>query len=150
MTLLAKMDRLVYATRLDRVIFMKLQPRSFRWVPLFVIAALIGGYALMARTASLPGRSFIVGSLFFYGAFVVAAFLRAFGPRFSAPLDERELIAKARAYAISGIFLTSFAMLGCFYIGSAEVLGLWQPHAVTDWVNLGMGIQAAGLRANAG
>ena len=52
MTLLKRMDRLVYATRLDRIIFMKFQPRSFRWSPLLVLAALVVGYGLMAKTSS--------------------------------------------------------------------------------------------------
>src|SRR5205807_1241221 len=139
-TLLQKMDRLVYATRLDRLIFMKFQPRSFRWSPLLVIAALVVGYALMARTSSLPGRTFLIGWMLFYGAFLVAAFLRVFGPRFTGTvLDERELMVKSRAYAISGIVLASFAMLGCFYMPSAGLLGFWQPHAPLDWINLGFG-----------
>ena len=148
MTLLERMDRLVYATRIDRLLFRKVQPRTFRWSPLLVIAALIAGYVLMARTARPPDRSFLVGWMVFYGAFLVAAFLRVFGPRFTAtalhPLDERELMVKSRAYAISGVVLASFAMLGCFYMPSAGVLGLWQPHAPLDWINLGFGFQAAG------
>ena len=145
MTLLQKMDRLVYATRVDRLIFMKFQPRTFRWSPLLVIAALVAGYVLMARTSSLPGRTFLIGWMLCYGAFLVAAFLRVFGPRFTGTvLDERELMVKSRAYAISGIVLASFAMLGCFYMPSAGLLGSWQPHAPLDWINLGFGFQACG------
>ena len=80
MTLLQKMDRLVYATGIDRIIFMKFQPRSFRWSPLLVIAVLVVGYVLMARTSSQPDRSFLIGSMLFYGAFMVAVFLRLLGP----------------------------------------------------------------------
>jgi hypothetical protein len=149
MTLLEKMDRLVYATRLDRIVFMKFQPRPFRWAPLFVISALVTGYVLMAKTASLPNRRFLIGWMLFYGAFVAAAFLRIFGPRFLAttlrPLDERELVVKARAYALSGIVLASFAMLGCFYMASEGLPGLWHPQAPTDWFNLGFGFQACGM-----
>jgi hypothetical protein len=148
MTLLQKMDRLVYATRIDRIIFMKHQTRAFRWTPLLVFAALVTGYVLMARTSSLPGRSFLIGWMLFYGAFLVSFFLRLFGPRFvgteTYPLDERELMVKSRAYAMSGVVLASFAMLACFYMPSAGVLGLWQPHAPLDWINLGFGFQAAG------
>ncbi len=42
MTVLEKMDRLIYATRIDRIIFMKMPPRTLRWTPLIVIAALVG------------------------------------------------------------------------------------------------------------
>jgi hypothetical protein len=145
MTLLGKMDRLVYATRLDRILFMKVQPRTFRWSPLLVLAALVAGYVLMAKTVGSPNRSFFIGWMLFYGAFLVAAFLRIFGPRFTGTvLDERELMVKSRAYAISGVVLASFAMLGCFYMPGAGVLGLWQPDAPLDWINLGFGFQAAG------
>jgi hypothetical protein len=149
MTLLQKMDRLVYATRLDRIIFMKVEPRTFRWSPLFVIAALIAGYVMMAQLTGLPNRSFFIGWLLFYGAFVVAAFLRVFGPRFTAtalhPLDERELMVKARSHAVSGIVLAGFAMLGCFYMAAASMPGLWHPHTPNDWISLGFGLQALGL-----
>jgi hypothetical protein len=147
MNLLQKMDRLVYAARLDRLLFMKVQPRIFRWAPLFVLAALVAGFVLMARTASPVDRGFWIGWLLFYGAFLTAAFLRVLGPTAPRPLDERELMVKARAYAISGVVLASFAMLGCFYMASADVVpGLfWHPHAPVDWFNLGFGFQAAGM-----
>lgn len=147
MTLLQKMDRLVYATRIDRIIFMKFQPRSFRWSPLLVIAVLVVGYVLMARTSSQPDRSFLIGSMLFYGAFMVAVFLRLFGPASTArPLDERQLMVKSRAYAVSGIVFASFAMMGCFYmaVASAGLWHLWQPHNMSDWITLGFGFQAAG------
>jgi hypothetical protein len=136
---------MVYATRLDRLIFMKGQPRSFRWTPLLVIAALITGYVLMAQTMALPDRKFWIGWLLFYGAFVAAAFLRVLGPAAPRPLDERELIVKARAYALSGVVLASLAMFGCFYMASEGVPWLWHPHAVLDWFNLGFGFQAGGM-----
>jgi hypothetical protein len=150
MTLLAKMDRLVYATRLDRIIFMKVPPRSLRWTPLLAIAALVVGYVLMAETsASRPGRTFFVGWLLFYGAYLLAAWLRIFGPRFVAtalrPLDERELMVKARAYALSGILLVGFAMLGCFYMASTDILALWHPRTPNDWISLGFGLQAGAM-----
>ncbi len=149
MTLLKRLDSLVYAMRLDRIIFMKFQPRTFRWTPLFVIAALVTGYVLMAKTVDMPDRSFFAGWLLFYGAFLAAAFLRVFGPRFVAtelhPLDERELMVKARAHAVSGVALATLAMLGCFYMATAGLPGLWHPHTPNDWVNLGFGLQALGL-----
>jgi len=149
MTLLEKMDRLVYATGIDRILFMKMKPRTLRWTPLFVIAVMIAGYVLMAKNASFPDRNFLIGWALFYGAFLAAAFLRVFGPRFTAtalsPLDERELMVKARAHAISGVVLATFAMLGCFYMASGAVLGLWYPHLPMDWFNLGFGLQAAGM-----
>ena len=148
MTLLRKMDQLVYATRIDRVIFMKFQPRAFRFTPLFVIAALIAGYVLMAKTTGMPDRSFLIGWLLFYGAFLAAAFLRLCGPRFTAsalhPLDERELTVKAHAHAASGIVLAVLATLGCFYMAAAGMPGLWHPHTPYDWFNLGFGVQAVG------
>jgi uncharacterized membrane protein len=149
MSLLGQMDRVVYATRLDRLLFMRVQPRTFRWTPLFLIAALLAGYFLMAKTGSSPNRSFLVGWLLFYAAYLAAAFLRIFGPRFVAtnlaPLDERELMVKARAYAISGIALTSFAMLGCTYMAAADLMGFWRPQLPNDWISLALGIQAAAM-----
>jgi Na+/proline symporter len=116
---------------------------------LFVIAVMIAGYVLMAKNASFPDRNFLIGWALFYGAFLAAAFLRVFGPRFTAtatsPLDERELMVKARAHAISGVVLATFAMLGCFYMASGAVLGLWHPQLPMDWFNLGFGLQAAGM-----
>lgn len=146
MTLLGKMDRLVYATRLDRIIFMKMQPRTLRWTPLFVIAALVAGYAMMANTPSPMVRDFWIGLLLFWGAFLAAGFLRVFGPRLIPterhPLDERELVVRARAYAISGMVFAALVMVGCFYMSGAGVLGLWHPRVPYDWINLGFGIQA--------
>ena len=154
MTILGKMDQLVYATRIDRVIFRQIQPRTLRWTPLFVLAALIVGYVLMARTLDSAGRpavtrTFFTGLLLFYGAYLAAAFLRIFGPRFvptaRQPLDEREMALKMRAYALSGILLTGSAMLGCFYLGAAEVLRLWHPRVPNDWIALGFGVQAVAI-----
>ncbi|HMI18579.1 MAG TPA: hypothetical protein VK533_03455 [Sphingomonas sp.] len=149
MTLLEKMDRAVYATGIDRIIFMKFKPRTLRWTPLVVLAVMVAGYVLMAKNASFPDRNFLIGWALFYSAFLAAAFARVFGPRFTAtalsPLDERELMVKARAHAVSGVVVASFAMLGCFYMASADLLGLWHPHVVTDWVNLGFGLQAVGM-----
>ena len=149
MTLPEKLDRLVYATRIDRIIFMKMRPRALRWTPLFVIAALVAGYAMMATTPSVMVRGFWIGLLLFWGAFLAAGFVRVFGPRLTPterhPLDERELMVKARAYAISGLVLAALAMAGCFYMSGAGALGLWHPRLPYDWINLGFGIQAGAM-----
>jgi uncharacterized PurR-regulated membrane protein YhhQ (DUF165 family) len=149
MTLLQRLDRLVYATRLDRILFRQIRPRTLRWTPLFVLAALIVGYVLMAKTVERPNRAFFLGLLLFYGAYMAAAFLRIFGPRFVPtarhPLDEREMTVKMRAYALSGILLVGIMMLGCFYLASAGVLRSWQPKSPNDWIALGFGVQAAAM-----
>ena len=149
MTLLEKMDRAVYATGIDRIIFRKIKPRTLRWTPLAVFAALGTGYALLAGAALSPNRTYFIGCALFYGGFMVAAFLRVFGPRFVGtvhhPLDERELTVKARAHAISGMVLATFAMLGCFYMAAASLPGFWQPRTPLHWMNLGFGIQATGM-----
>lgn len=149
MTLLRRMDRLVYATRLDRVLFRQIRPRTLRWTPLFVLAALIAGYVLMAKNVDRIDRAFFLGCLLFYGAYMASAFLRIFGPRFLPstlhPLDEREMTVKMRAYALSGILLTGVTMLGCFYLAGAGVIGLWHPHFPNDWIALGFGVQAAAM-----
>lgn len=145
MTLLERMDRLIYATRVDRLVFMKMQPRTLRWTPLLLLAVLMGGFVLMARAPIGNVRDYLTGALLFYGAFIVAGLVRIFGPRLnSSGLDERELMVKAHAYGISGTALAGLTMIFCFYMSSAGVLGLWQPRAL-DWINLGFGIQAGGM-----
>jgi len=149
MTVLKKMDDLVYASGIDKILFRKVQPRSWRWIPVLVLAALIVGYTLMAGLASRPTARFFVGWLLFYGAYMAAAFLRIFGPRFvprqGEPLDERELMVKARAYATSGIVITVFAMVCCWYMAAAEPLGFWHPRTPNDWISLAFGIQAIAM-----
>ncbi len=102
----------------------------------------------IARSPGVTDPNFLIGWLVFYGAFVAAGFVRVFGPRFTPtalhPLDERELMVKAQAHAMSGAVLASFAMLGCFYMASVEVPWLWHPKPY-DWINLGFGLQAGGL-----
>lgn len=148
MTMLEKMDRLVYTTQLDKIIFVKMPPRSFRWAPLLVIAAMILGFVLMARNGVAVVADFLIGWLIFYGAIVAAHLLRALGPRFAAtvnrPLDERELMVKARAHAIAGVALAGMLSLGCFYMASAGVPWLWHPQFM-DWFNLGFGIQGLSM-----
>jgi len=146
MTLLEKMDRAVYATGIDRIIFMKMMPRSLRWSPLLVLAAMVIGYVLLAQPVRPPFRPLMLGIALFYGGYLGAFILRIFGPRMvpttSQPLDERELMMKARASAISSIAMTSLAMSGCFYMAVAEPLGSWRPHDPNQWVALGFGLQA--------
>lgn len=145
MTLIEKMDRLVLATRIDRLLFRERAPRSFRWSPLLVIAALILGYWLMARAGGVLVPGFFIGWLIFYGAIVAAGVLRVLGPRFTEsvnrPLDERELMVKARAHAISGTVLAMVTTLGCFYMASSGHPWLWHPRGLMDWFNLGFGFQ---------
>ena len=154
MTLLARLDRIVYATRLDRIIFMTARPRSFRWTPLVILAALVTGYAVMVTNygelvAKHGVRDYLLGWSLFYGAYLAAAFLRVFGPRFIGTvhrqLDERELAIKSRAHAISGIVLVGFAMSACFYMAAAEALNLWRPGNPSDWINLAFGLQASSM-----
>jgi hypothetical protein len=101
MNLLERLDRLVYATRIDRIIFMKTSPRNLRWTPVAVFAALVLGYTLMTKAQPVLLRDYLIGWLIFYGAVIAAGFVRVFGPRFTGslfhPLDERELMIKARA-----------------------------------------------------
>lgn len=148
MTLLERMDRVVYATRLDRVVFMKMQPRTLRWTPLLLVAALIVGFVLMARAPIGNVREYITGATLFYGAFVAGGLVRIFGPRLNSSglqhLDEREVMVKARAYSVSGAALAAVFMVFCFYMSGADAFGLWQPRAI-DWINLGFGIQAGAL-----
>jgi hypothetical protein len=146
MTLLEKMDRAVYATGIDKIVFMKTKPRSLRWSPLVVLVAMVAGYALMAQPVSPPYTRTLLGVGLFYGGYLGAAILRIFGPRMvptiHQPLDEREMMVKARASAIAGIALTSLAMGGCFYMAIAEPLGMWRPHDPNQWVALAFGLQA--------
>ncbi|HWI85584.1 MAG TPA: hypothetical protein VNT42_04570 [Sphingomonas sp.] len=146
MTLLEKMDRAVYATRIDRILFRKMAPRSLRWLPLVVLMAMVVGYVLLVQPIRPPFRLFMVGVALFYGGYLGAFILRIFGPRMvptlDQPLDEREMMVKARASAVSGIVLTSLAMAGCFYMSLAEPLGIWRPHDPNQWVALAFAFQA--------
>ena len=128
MTMLGQMDRLVYATRLDRIIFMKFQPRAFRWTPLLVIAALASGFVLMARTKGPPDAEllhWLAAFLWWFRHFTL--FVLCLGPRFTStqlcPLDERELMVKAQSHAISGVVLAASAMLACFYMAISGLPG---------------------------
>ncbi len=149
MTLLERMDRFVHVTRLDRLAFLDPRPRTLRWMPLAVLAALIGGYALTVFHQAHIDRSFLVGWLLFIGAFLAANAIRLFGPRLVPTarhaLDERERMVKARASALSGTILDIFTIAGCFYMGTADPLGWWRPRTLLDWTYLGMGVQGSAL-----
>lgn len=123
-------------------------PRTLRWTPLIVLAALVTGYVLLMRTPRGDLHGLLSATLLFYGAFLAAGFVRVFGPRLIGterqPLDEREAMVRTRAYGISGAVLAGLAWLGCFYMAGAAPLGLWQPRGY-DWVHLGFGLQAGAL-----
>ena len=145
-TLLEKMDRAVYATGIDKIVFMKTRPRTLRWSPLIALMAMAVGYVLLAQPLRPPFKLFMIGMALFYGGYLGAFILRIFGPRMvpttSQPLDERELMVKARASALSGIVLTALAMAGCFYMAVAEPLNLWRPRDPNQWLALAFGLQA--------
>lgn len=155
MSLLATLDRVVYATRIDRIIFMTTRPRIFRWTPIVLLTALAVGYVAMAKSYAVMAAEhrvtppYLWGWALFYGAYLGAAFLRLFGPRFTGTahreLDERELALKSRAHAISGIILVGLAMMGCFYMAWSDLLKLWQPVNAGDWINLAFGLQASAM-----
>src|SRR4051794_37460949 len=150
MSLLASLDRFVHATGLDFMTpYRRPRPRSLRWLPLLLLLALPAGYALMAPGLEGRGGSLwtgFAGALLFFGAYLAANLMRLFGPRLSpeqGPLDERELMVKARAGSIAGTTITWFAILACFYAGLAAALGLWMPRRPIEYFYLGFGIQGA-------
>jgi hypothetical protein len=144
MTLLERMDNFCRWAFLDRV--SRPRPRPFRWLPVFALIAIIGGYALIEgyeRTHSL--WRLLAGLGFFFGGNLAAVLLRMIGPRLAnyggIPLDERELLIKARANAVSGMTLSVTAMAGCFYMGFATFFPLWRPLTMLDWIYLGLTLQ---------
>ncbi len=145
-TLLERMDRAVYWTGIDKILFRKTKPRNLRWTPVIALVAMVVGYVLLAQPVRPPFRPLMIGIALFYGGYLGAFILRIFGPRMvpttSEPLDEREQMVKARASAISGIALTSLAMGGCFYMAVAEPLHTWRPHDPNQWIALAFGFQA--------
>ena len=143
------LDRLVRAARLD---ILNSRPawrsRNLRWLPLLVLAALPAGYALAvaALRGGVPGPAGIAGGFVFLAGLIGGSAIRVLGPRlfeeWEHPLDERELMLKARATSISGAVITMLAVLGCFYAASATVFGFWIPVTAVEWVFLGFGIVA--------
>jgi len=144
--LLEHMDNFCRWAFLDRFVF-ETRPRPLRWWPLLALAALVAGYALIIRFDGThsPWR-LLAGILLFIGGSIAATFMRLLGPRMAAAgshrLDERELLVKARASALSGTFLSGIAMAGCFYMGLAEWFGLWRPATMLAWIYLGLALQS--------
>ena len=144
MTLLERMDNFCRRAFLDRVL--NPRPRPLRWLPLLVLAAIVGGYVLIESYQHTHVLWRLLGGLsLFVGGNIAAYLLRMIGPRFanhgSLPLDERELLVRARANAVSGMTLSITAMVGCFYMGLATMLPLWRPLTMLDWVYLGLTLQ---------
>lgn len=148
MRILAAADRLVVRTGLYRMTMIdRPRPRSLRWLPILVLAALWVGLALLPTRPGI-GLSPIgfVGALLFLGGYCTSIYLRFFGPRLDSssknPLDERERALRARAFAWSGAVFTLVACFGCLYMGLAEALGWPRPSGIQEWINLGMALQA--------
>jgi hypothetical protein len=150
-----KLDRLVHKAGLDVLTpYGAPRRRNLRWLPLTILAALPLGYALLA----MPERGIagplgpvwtgFAGAVLFFLAFGAAQLVRLFGPRVGwegGPLDERELILKARAGSIAGAILAALCALGCFYGGYAAVFHAWLPATAWEWVGLGLMIEAYAL-----
>ena len=146
MTVLERMDEFCRWAFLDRFV-LDPRPRLLRWLPLFALAAVVAGYALMmAFEATHLPRQLFGGAFLFFGGNLAAVFMRLLGPRMASTgahsLDERELIVKARASAMSGTFLSVLAMGGCFYMAFAGQFGLWRPESILAWIYLGLGLQS--------
>jgi hypothetical protein len=158
MTLLEAGDRLVKKTGLYRMTMIDpVEPRSLRWVPLLILAAITVGYALMVRVGA-PGflrgpdpqarfALLIVGTMLFFGGFAISVYVRFLGPRLGArlgseELDERELAIRARAFAWSGSIIGWGAVAACFWFGAATLLGGWMPRRPQEWLYLGMALEA--------
>ena len=125
-----------------------------RWLPLLILVALPAGYGLLAATLRGAGWSFghlwigFASAGLFWFAFAAAQLIRLFGPRVGwegGPLDERELIVKARAGSIAGSILAALCATGCFYGGYAAVFGAWMPATALEWVYLGLIVEAYAL-----
>lgn len=148
MSLLSTLDRVVHVTRLDILTpHAERRSRNLRWLPLFVLAALPIGYALMVAMThkAVPVRVGFFGSLLFFGAYLAAMLIRLFGPRLVAEagvrLDEREQMIKARAGSIAGTIVTILFVAFCLYAGCASSFGAWMPSSTIEWIYLGLGVQ---------
>ena len=159
MTLLDAGDRLAKKIWLDRVpAFDPAEPRSLRWLPLLILVAVSVGYPLIpspfdqggllgGKITQLKFGAMLVATFLFFGGFTMANCIRFFGPRLGSrlgaeTLDERELAIRARAFALSGSAIAWFAVLGCFWIGVAPLVGGWTPRRPLDWMYLGMALEA--------
>ena len=148
MSLLATLDRLVHAARLDILTpYAARRHRNLRWVPLIVLAALVLGYAAMAASVwrAMPPRFGFGGGLLFFGGYTAAMLIRLFGPRLvpegGTPLDEREEMIKARAGSIAGSVVTILFVGFCLYAGCAPIFHAWMPTTTLEWIYLGLGVQ---------
>jgi hypothetical protein len=155
MNIPGKLDALVHKAHLDVLTpYGAPQRRNLRWLPLAILAALPAGFGLLAailRGAGGPSGPLwlgYAGAGLFWLAFTAAQLIRLFGPRVGwegGPLDERELILKARAGSIGGAILAVLCAAGCFYGGYAAVFGAWMPATALEWVYLGLIIEAYAL-----
>jgi hypothetical protein len=150
-TIASRADAFARWTRLDRLTLIdRPEPRSLRWSPIAIVAAMAIGYAMLVSAPNKehgPWWPALIGPLLFYLSFGAAVYLRLFGPRLTGdpqhPLDERERMVKMRAGHLSGIAISIAAMFGCFYIGIGEQFGWWwTPHDLNDWIPLGLMIEA--------
>jgi len=149
-----KLDRMVHKAGLDVLTPYGAPPRrNLRWLPLLILIALPAGYWLLVGTVRdlRPGTQIAfayAGATLFWLAFAAAQLVRLFGPRVGwegGPLDERELILKARAGSIAGSILAALCATACFYGGYAAVFGAWMPSTALEWVYLGLIIEAYAL-----
>ena len=147
----ARLDRMVHKAGLDVLTpYGARRRRNLRWLPLTILAALPAGAGLLV--ASLHGVASLAlgyaGAGLFWLAFAAAQLVRLFGPRVGwegAPLDERELILKARAGSIAGAIIAALVAFGCFYGAYAAVFGAWMPASALEWVCLGLIVEAYAL-----
>ncbi len=152
MSWLAVADRLAKKLVLDRLPTIDpSRSRTLRWWPLAILLSVTIGYVMIV---SLPGRvalpispadaaMVIVPNLLFFTAFAVSSSIRLLGPRLGSALggemlDERERAIRARAFALSGSFISWGAVIGCFWFGFAPIFGGWMPGDAVEWMYLGM------------
>ena len=137
MTVLAKLDRMFGIP--------PVQPRNLRWWPILALATLAAGYTFTVRW-DWGWQLKLAGPLLFMLAYGSSFYFRYLGPRLyhgiGAPLDERERMLRARAGHVSGTIITIIAVIGCFYVGAAQIFHWWAPTQIYDWTLLGMSLQA--------
>jgi hypothetical protein len=154
MGILTALDRFVHVTRLDVLTpYGRRRHGNLRWLPLPVLLALPASYALLVLTVrgSLSSDwrdtmwlAFAAGAVFWL-SFGAANLMRLFGPRITreaGALDERERMLRARAGSISYFAMTVVAVGGCFYFGLASGPGAWRPASGTEWIYLGLLLEA--------
>ena len=158
MSWLAVGDHLVKKTGLYRMTMIEpAGPRPLRWWPLLILVSVAVGYAMIVSVADpmlLRGHftqaslaAVIVANFMFFAGFTTANYIRFLGPRLgsrlgSEILDERERAVRARAFALSGSFVAWVAVIGCFWIGVAPLVGGWVPRSPVEWIYLAMALEA--------